>query len=295
MKIDLNFCPKSQKVTRCVVVSLVVLLVAGESLVGLASGVDPYGDADRRAASAGFVKRDLNAGGFALRSYGRIQNTGKPITFYIEGDGLAWKRRNQPASDPTPLHPLVLSLAALDPSDNIVYLARPGQYVRGSKVPPCDPGYWTDRRFAEEVIQAMNEAVQTWLLESASKQVHLVGYSGGGTVAVLIAARRNDIAGIRTIAGNLDPTEVNRWHKVSPLAPGPDPIAAAAKLKGVPQRHFVGAQDTIVIPAIAERYRKASGDSPCVNVTQVDGASHSRGWFERWTRLLAMPVECAAS
>ena len=33
-----------------------------------------------------------------------------------------------------------------------------------------------------------------------------------GVIAVLIAFRRSDVASLRTVAGNLDPEAVNRYH-----------------------------------------------------------------------------------
>lgn len=92
-----------------------------------------------------------------------------------------------------------LKLAALDASPNVVYLARPCQYVWS---PLCSDIYWTDRRFAVEVVEAMSAAIDRLILPG--QKLHLVGYSGSGAVAVLVAARRPDVVSLRTIAGNLD-------------------------------------------------------------------------------------------
>lgn len=149
---------------------------------------------------------------FTLAAFVRSTDPAAPVTVYIEGDGLAWISRSQPSTDPTPTNPIGLRLAALDASPNVVYLARPCQYAWS---PACSETYWTDRRFAEEVVAATSSAIDRLL--RPGQRIHLVGYSGGGAVAALVAARRHDVVSLRTVAGNLDHAEVNRIHRVSPM------------------------------------------------------------------------------
>lgn len=271
------------------------LMIAAWSVAFLsgafASGLDPEAGADALATAAGFEKQDVKAGVFTLRCYARIRKPGAPLTVYVEGDGRAWSGKNRRSADPTPLHPVALRLAASDPSENVVYVARPGQYVRGA-AGNADPAYWSGRRFSEEVVASLGEAIDWWKSAARSPQIDLVGYSGGGALAVLAADRRTDIRTLRTVAGNLDPAEVNRRHRVTALEAGPDPMEAAKRLAAVPQRHFVGGRDSVVMPGIAERYRAAAGETTCVQITRVEEASHGAGWIERWTDLLALPVDC---
>ncbi len=258
-----------------------------------ASGLDPQSAADTVAAAGGFERRDVKAGDFTLRCYVKIRRPGAPLTVYIEGDGFAWAGKNRRSADPSPLHPLVLRLAALDPADNVVYVARPGQYVRGAEG-RVDPAYWTGRRFSEEVVRSLNAAIDGLKTEARSNRLDLIGYSGGGALAVLAADRRPDVRTLRTVAGNLDPAEVNRHHGVTALEAGPDPMEAAARVSAIPQRHFTGGSDAVIPPGIAERYKVAAGagDAPCVQITRVDEASHGAGWIERWPELLELPVDC---
>jgi len=122
-------------------------------------------------------------------------------------------------------------------------------------------------------------------------RINLVGYSGGGAVAVLVAARRRDVISIRTVAGNLDHDEVNRIHQVSPMPGSLNAIDVAPQLASIPQLHFSGADDDTVPPAIADRFRAAAGGR-CVKSLVVPGASHESGWPERWPGLLAMRPSC---
>ena len=81
------------------------------------------------------------------------------LTIYIEGDGLAWITPAQASQNPTPIHPVALQLALRHPSGAAAYLARPCQYVEGADFRNCQKMWWTDRRFATEVVQATDQAV----------------------------------------------------------------------------------------------------------------------------------------
>ena len=251
---------------------------------------DRYAAADRAAAAAGFHKSHIKAGLFTLTAYERCNIPGDSLHIYIEGDGTAWQTRTRLSDDPTPKSPLVLELAALDPSPNVAYLARPGQYSADG-VPGCDATYWSGKRFSNEVVEAMNNAIDVLRDRSKVKAIHLIGYSGGAAIAVLIASRRSDVISLRTVAGNLHPEAVNRHHGVSPLMHSLNPIDVAQKIR-MPQRHFVGSEDNVVPPAIAHSFLKHTGGQSCSAITVIEGATHTRGWREQWKTLLGMPFSC---
>lgn len=227
---------------------------------------------------------------FVLASWQRINRPGAPVTVYIEGDGFAWESRTQPAADPTPLNPIALRLAARDPSENVVYLARPCQF-EGIRSPACAPLYWTEGRFSRHVVNALDTALTHILREAHAEKLHLVGYSGGGGLAVLVAAQRSDVLDIRTVAGNLDHRAWTAWHQISPLTQSENPIAVAHLLEAIPQRHFIGASDEVVPRAIAESYRTHMANPAHVTLTSINGADHQNGWEAQWPTLLALPVE----
>jgi len=108
---------------------------------------------------------------------------------------------------------------------------------------------------------------------------------------VLVAAGRSDVVGVRTVAGNLDPKELSKYHRVSQLDGSKDPIDAAGKVAHIPQRHFVGSRDKIVPPSIAESFVRMEGDKGYARITVVDGVSHNHGWQKRWRELLLMPLQ----
>ena len=94
--------------------------------------------------------------------------------------------------------------AVAGPAPNVAYLARPCQFMPMDRNPQCAVPYWTGKRYTPEVIASMNDAVDRLVARVPGQPVNLIGYSGGGAVAVLIAARRHDVATLRTVAGNLD-------------------------------------------------------------------------------------------
>jgi len=250
---------------------------------------DRYAAADRVADRAGFEKSYIHTSPFALRAYARYGHQGDPLHVYIEGDGAAWLSRTRLSDDPTPRTPLVLELAALDPASNVAYLARPGQYAPDG-IPGCDAAYWSDRRFTDEVVEAMSRGVDELRKRAGAGEIHLVGYSGGAAIAVLVAARRSDVVSLRTVAGNLDPDAVNRHHRVSLFMDAKNPMDVAAKLKDLPQRHFVGSQDSVIPPGIAESFLRRAGKTDFSGITIVEGATHTQGWQEHWKELPAIPL-----
>ena len=270
--------------TKVAVFPLALIALA---LAGCAS--DRNAAAEAMAQSAGMVRRVVPAGDFALTTYSRVADPGQPVTVYIEGDGLAWRTRYEPSLDPTPRKAVGLALAAADRSANVVYLARPCQFTAPAANPRCGTAYWTDKRFAPEVIAATDAAIDRMVASGTG--VNLVGYSGGGAVALLVAARRRDVISIRTVAGNLDQAEVNRIHRVDPMPGSLNAIDFAPQLANIPQLHFSGGDDETVPPAIANRFRAAAGER-CVKTLVVPGASHESGWPERWPTLLAMKPSC---
>lgn len=260
------------------------------ALPGCAS-LDRDKHAEALAAPAGLHREMLSTPEFVLTAFVRITRADAPVRIYIEGDGLAWLSRTEPSLDPTPVTATGLALAAVDPSPNVVYLARPCQFTPMAMNPRCGVPYWTGKRFAPEVIDAMNDAVSRVAARVPGQRVELVGYSGGGAVAVLIAARRQDVASLRTVAGNLDVEYVNQLHRVSPMPASRNPIDVAGRLAVMPQVHFSGTKDTVVPPAVATRFAKAVGGQ-CVTTRMVDGATHDDEWVEHWPELLRVVPRC---
>ena len=91
--------------------------------------------ADNLASEAGFQKSIIDADKFKLLAYHHFTQPGVSASIYLEGDGYAFKGRNRVSSNPTPMNPVGLKLALLDGSKNVIYLARPCQYIPISENP----------------------------------------------------------------------------------------------------------------------------------------------------------------
>ncbi|MBN2751842.1 MAG: alpha/beta hydrolase, partial [Rhodospirillaceae bacterium] len=145
---------------------------------------------------------------------------------------------------------------------------------------------------AEEVVASMNEALSQVMVRLPGRGVRLVGYSGGGAVAALLAERRTDVLSLRTVAGNLDIEAVNRHHRVSAMPDSLNPIDVAPRLASLPQIHFVGGKDRVVPPFVAHGFVAAMGIDCCVQIVLEPLATHDDGWEAAWQMDVKMPPSC---
>ena len=208
---------------------------------------------------------------FDIVTWQKITSPDKVYKVYIEGDGHAFNAQGLPTSDPTPKGKLVRELAFGDSSANVIYLARPCQYQKSSS---CSQKYWTTGRFSEEVIESEYEAIKNII---GHNDVILIGFSGGGTVASLIASTKNDIKvkKVVTIAGNLDHRAWTTYHHLPALKDSMDLRDYYLKFVSVPQLHYVGLKDK-VIPYQLTREFINNGNL----LIKIPDATHQDGWQE---------------
>jgi dienelactone hydrolase len=272
--------------------ALPVFAVAFATLLGLICACSSLSPAERRlhaqalARAQGWQSLRLPTRDFVLAAYAPAQvSASSVLTIYIEGDGLAWLSPSQASDDPSPRSPVALQLALQHARGPAAYLARPCQYVEGPDRRGCNTAYWTERRFAQPVIDASNEAIDALKQRFGAEQLVLVGYSGGAAVAALVAARRTDVARLVTVAGNLDHQAWTRLHGLSPLTGSLNPADAWAALQHIPQLHFIGARDTNITAEAVSSYlaRFPPGRRPSMVV--VPDFDHSCCWVEQWPAL----------
>jgi len=237
-----------------------------------------------RAKSEGWQTQRLAFEPFALLTLARGEPAGSTtLTIYIEGDGLAWLDRTTPSSDPTPLRPVGLRLALADPAPNILYLARPCQYLGISKPGECNLRYWTSHRYAEDVVVALNDAIERRKQRIRAQDVELIGYSGGGVIAALIAGRRTDVVRIVTVAANLDLAAWTKTLGVDAMPASLDPAREIDRIKATPQYHLVGTDDESVPPSVVRSYvsRNARPSNMRV-IEEVKDYDHDCCWHRDW-------------
>ena len=230
----------------------------------------------------GFSYQEIKTNEFSLASWARISEKGRPLRIYIEGDGFAWINAYTPSQDPTPSELMVLDLAQRDTSANVVYLARPCQFVSSRA---CRPYYWTIGRFAKQVVVSEIEAIRALMEQYKAPSAELVGYSGGGAVALLAALKIPEISKVYTVAGVLDHQAWTSYHKDSPLTDSLNPANYKKKLMKIPQTHFAGNADKNIPVSLTEKF-VYSLKSDRAEIIVVPDASHNKGWVGIWNRLI---------
>ena len=222
-----------------------------------------------------------------LRKPGSYENR---IIVYLEGDGRAWQTRYRVSDNPTPKNPVGLNLAIRDPRPGILYLARPCQYVRLEYFSKCSPALWSSARYSSEVIKIVDYTI-TQVKHSNNNQITLIGYSGGGVIAALLASRREDVDVLITIVAPLDTDAWTKYQDVSPLSESINPLSVFVRDEERCDVHFYGGQDEIVPPSTVEQHfcLTNQSNSKCVTITNYD---HQCCWIRDWPSILSTTEFC---
>lgn len=203
---------------------------------------------------------------------------GNVLHVYIEGDGRPWWRRDQVALDPTPRKPVMLEMMSRDQS-SVLYVGRPCYF--GVKDERCAAEWWTHKRYGEEVIDSINSIINKYAADFHA--IRLFGYSGGGTIATLLAFRRVDVVTLITMAANLDTKRWTIYHGYSPLLGSLSPADINFRNKTVNHMHFVGSEDEQVPASInSELVEQKWGE----NLVVKEGFDHSCCWVQLWPKVL---------
>lgn len=234
------------------------------------------------AEAAGWTYAVLPAGDRAAASaLAPGAGRGGILTVYLEGDGLAFLGPRTVSPDPTPTDPLALRLALAHPG-GAAWLARPCQFGTAAACTPLD---WTTHRYSPAMVAAVDDAVGRLKAGAGAPRLILAGYSGGGALAVLIAARRDDVAALVTVAANLDVTAWTTSEGLTPLSGSLDPADHAGAVAGLPQVHFVGGRDDVVPARVTRAFAARLGAGGPASVIERPDFTHECCWVEDWPRL----------
>jgi hypothetical protein len=206
---------------------------------------------------------------------------GDSLHVYLEGDGTPWLNRYWVAPDPTPRNPLALALMAQDNTASL-YLGRPC-YHGQAQVPPCNPSLWTSHRYGPEVLDSMAAVLSKILAAAPPTDLVLIGYSGGGALAMLLAERFEQVRAVVTIAGNLNPQRWAVWHHYSPLNGSLNPATRPSLPTHIGQWHFSGSRDRNVPPSIVKSFINQQHNAKWVVVETFD---HQCCWQRIWPAIL---------
>jgi pimeloyl-ACP methyl ester carboxylesterase len=260
-------------------------LIALAAVAALAACSTPAERFERRATELGFTSMLLPGDGFDHRSYVAQAGAADTLHVYIEHDGTPWASVDRVADDPTPRTAYALELMAKDVGPRLL-LGRPCYFEAHGK-PPCTPQMWTHQRYSNEVVASMVAALRRYLDAHPFRHIVLIGYSGGGTLAWLMAGRLPETARVVTIAANLDIADWVQLHDYSPLAGSLNPALAPSLSPAIHELHYVGGRDANVPPSVAHSFARRHA---LANVIELGGFDHSCCWIERWPELLGEMV-----
>jgi hypothetical protein len=257
---------------------LLVLLAAWALL--LLSCTTPVKRLEEQATKFG-LQQELWKGTVFTHVVYRNDIQGERLHVYLEGDGTPWLNRYWVAPDPTPRNPIALKLMAQDNAASL-YLGRPC-YHGQSQVAPCNPLLWTSHRYGPEVLDSMAAVLSHILATSLYTDMVLIGYSGGGALAMLLAERFKEVRAVITIAGNLNPQGWAVWHGYSPLHGSLNPATRPPLPRHILQWHFSGRRDRNVPPSIVQPTLIQQHNSRWVVVETFD---HQCCWQQLWPSIL---------
>jgi dienelactone hydrolase len=235
---------------------------------------------ERLAGQLGMTRSVVEAGGFRspifMRGVPAPQDA--PLTIYIEGDGVPWRAGMEPSLDPTTANPVALKLLART-QQPAAYVSRPCyQDMTGAR---CTPERWTFERYSDEIVASMAAAVRTAAVQANARRVVLVGYSGGGVLAVLIAERLDNVDAVITVGANLDTDAWTKHHGYLPLTGSLNPALSTAAHPWA-ETHLYGARDTVVPVATTAAY---FARFPQAKQRIVAANDHVCCWVEQWPAL----------
>jgi len=230
------------------------------------------------AKSHSFSRSKVTTHGFEHLVYTNNLDKAKNVLHvYLEGDGSPWKYRVVILPDPTPRDPLALRLMARD-SNASAYVGRPC-YNGTSKDPGCNEALWTSGRYSVKVVRSMTAVIKQLIAEHGVNEVKLIGHSGGGALAMLIAPKIEQVSQIVTIAGNLDTLAWTTHHGYSRLYTSLNPAEQPALPQRIKQWHLVGGQDSVIPPALVKSYISEQDNALGISINNF---SHGCCWENVW-------------
>jgi hypothetical protein len=230
-----------------------------------------------KSSPIGFSEKIYQTNNFKIFSLQKLTENNSPINIFIEGDGRAWLSKRVVSPNPTPRNLLLANMALKDSARNIMYFARPCQFVDDDK---CEKKYWTTERFSKPVIKSYEEI----LAQFKNRDINFIGYSGGAAVAILLASKMDNIKSIKTIAGNLDYNAFTKYHKVDSLNDEMDIDSAIAKISAISQVHYMGGNDEVVKKEVFESFKNKienfKENPKHIKFITIPDATHTKGWEE---------------
>jgi poly(3-hydroxybutyrate) depolymerase len=232
------------------------------------------------AAKGGLTGHAYQAGAFRTLIYMKPDaGTGaEPLVIFFEGDGQLRTTSLEPFVDTSPKRPLALELALETPA-RVAYIVRPCH--AGERNDNCDLDQWRTARYSSAVVDSLVASVKAAARLANAREVELVGYSGGGPLAILVAERLDNVTNVITIAANLDTDAWAAHHGYPALSRSLNP-ALSDRPHGWSELHLFGTRDDVVPQSLGIRYFERR---PEARQRAIEGVDHACCWVERWPEL----------
>jgi hypothetical protein len=234
---------------------------------------------DRAATRAGLITDAVDGVGFSHRVYYTPNRSGRHLHVYLEGDGSPFVQRRRVTRDPTPRRPMALELMRLDDGPAVL-VGRPCYHGR---IDACSAQLWTTARYSEAVVASMTGAIARLLERGSHASATLIGYSGGGALAVLVAERLEAVTAVVTIAANLDTAAWTARHGYTPLHGSLNPVDQIGTRAELRHLHLTGSADDNVSPDLHDAVRSRL---PSAALRTVEGFDHRCCWLSEWPTVL---------
>lgn len=252
------------------------------TLILLASCATPPELIEKQARTHGFTRQHVVGTQFSLTLYSsKTICAENKMHIYIPGDGTPWRTRYSISLDPTPPYSLVLDLMAMDKAPSM-FLGRPCYYGQ-RQARACHPSYWTHARYSETIVDSMIDVLKQQLVMYPICKVTLIGFSGGGTLAMLIAPRLPQVKTVITIAGNLDVAAWSNFHSYSPLQGSMNPAERRSLPADIKQWHLLGDADKEIPLFLVEQ---ALQQQPDARILYFENFTHECCWKTVWPSIL---------
>ncbi|MDG2334397.1 MAG: hypothetical protein P8Q97_09265 [Myxococcota bacterium] len=259
------------------------LIAAGAALTLLfASGcATPREKYDERANELGLQRQHVAGTEFEHIIFSPGEpSTASVLHVYLEGDTSPRMASRYSPPDPTPHLPLMLELMAMDPSPSLL-LGRPCQH---GPEHGCGTSVWTVERYGERLVASLVAALERVRISHGAEEIVLVGYSGGGALAMLMAERVPETRAVITLAGNLDTEAWAEHHDYFPLALSLNPADRPPLHAAIVQIHLVGERDERVPPFLTGQVIAQQKGAKTLSFADFD---HTCCWASAWPDVLA--------
>jgi hypothetical protein len=213
---------------------------------------------------------------------------GTELRVYLGGDGRPW-RGTRPAKDPNG-GLLALELMIQDPAASL-YLGRPCYHT--TPMPAnCTPELWTSARYSKAVVAAVVQALNQLVKEYQASRLTLMGHSGGGVIALLVAPHLSLPTVVVTVAANLDTDAWTEFHHHLPLYNSINPQSLPTRPEAGRRIHLLGLSDNVVPPQTVDGYINSH---PQEEYYYFDEFDHRCCWLQHWPEILQQIAPAAAS